>query len=93
MAMVALSSDDKKRSVIERHTETDTPLWVLLCTYFSFLILILIGHTRDFFGKIFRRKQYLHLLEHDVSPYPSVAASNIYIYRCLVYVGIGAIKQ
>lgn len=38
-----------------------------LATYYSYLFLIVIGHVRDFFGKLFFRKHYEHLRAHDVS--------------------------
>ncbi|KAI9027013.1 pyridoxal phosphate-dependent transferase [Hyaloraphidium curvatum] len=37
------------------------PLFVLVTTYLSYLVLILFGHLRDFFGKIFRAGEYAYL--------------------------------
>ncbi|CAN3361164.1 serine palmitoyltransferase 2 [Diutina catenulata] len=45
--------------------EDEPPIIVYILTYISYLILILIGHIRDFFGKIFKSKDYVHLVEHD----------------------------
>lgn len=39
---------------------------ILVTTYLGYLILIVFGHIRDFFGKIFKRQEYKHLLYHDV---------------------------
>lgn len=47
--------------------ELDPPYRVLLTTYISYIFLICIGHLRDFFGKRFRKKNYKHLTERDVS--------------------------
>jgi serine palmitoyltransferase len=46
--------------------EEEPNYWVYLITYISYLILIVIGHVRDFFGKRFHRKSYEHLMEHNV---------------------------
>jgi serine palmitoyltransferase len=35
-------------------------------SYVSYLLLIVIGHMRDFFGKRFRASSYKHLMPHDV---------------------------
>jgi hypothetical protein len=42
------------------------PLFVLVTTYLGYLVLILFGHVRDFFGKIFKRNEYAHLKEAKV---------------------------
>ncbi|EGG00177.1 uncharacterized protein MELLADRAFT_23775, partial [Melampsora larici-populina 98AG31] len=39
--------------------------WVYLSTYFSYLILILLGHIRDFFGKRFKSEAFQHLMPHN----------------------------
>ena len=39
----------------------EPPYYYLLTTYVSYLILIIFGHVRDFFGKRFRGKHYRHL--------------------------------
>ncbi|KAI9298822.1 PLP-dependent transferase [Neoconidiobolus thromboides FSU 785] len=36
----------------------DIPLFVLLTTYFSYSLLVFVGHVRDFFGKIFKSSEY-----------------------------------
>ncbi|QRW25620.1 aminotransferase class I and II protein [Rhizoctonia solani] len=44
---------------------TDPPYYVLLSTYVSYVVLIVIGHMRDWFGKRFWRESYKHLMPHD----------------------------
>lgn len=39
----------------------EPPYYYLLTTYISYLILIIFGHVRDFFGKRFRPERYKHL--------------------------------
>jgi serine palmitoyltransferase len=39
----------------------EPPYYYLLTTYISYLILIIFGHVRDFFGKRFRPVHYKHL--------------------------------
>ncbi|KAF2646407.1 serine palmitoyltransferas-like protein 2 [Massarina eburnea CBS 473.64] len=45
--------------------EDEPPYYFLLTTYISYLILIVFGHVRDFFGKRFRKAHYSHLAERD----------------------------
>lgn len=45
--------------------EDEPPLFIYISTYLSYLILIIIGHIRDFFGKIFKPENYSHLVEKD----------------------------
>lgn len=45
--------------------DDDPPYFIYIATYLSYLILIIIGHIRDFFGKIFKPKAYSHLIEVD----------------------------
>jgi serine palmitoyltransferase len=45
--------------------EDEPPYYFLLTTYISYLILIVFGHVRDFFGKRFRRQHYSHLQEKN----------------------------
>ncbi|KAI3404553.1 LCB2 [Candida oxycetoniae] len=45
--------------------DDDPPYVIYLSTYLNFLILIIIGHIRDFFGKIFKPQEYKHLVEKD----------------------------
>lgn len=41
--------------------EDEPPYYYLLTTYISYLVLIIFGHVRDFFGKRFKPDQYKHL--------------------------------
>lgn len=43
-----------------------TPYLTAITTYLGYLVLILIGHLRDFFGKRLRPKDYEHLCEQNV---------------------------
>ena len=45
--------------------EDEPPYYYLLTTYVSYLILIIFGHVRDFFGKRFRQDSYRHLSARD----------------------------
>lgn len=45
--------------------EDEPPYIIYITTYISYLLLILIGHIRDFFGKIFKPRDYAHLVEKD----------------------------
>ncbi|KAF1957995.1 serine palmitoyltransferas-like protein 2 [Byssothecium circinans] len=45
--------------------EDEPPYYFLITTYISYLILIVFGHVRDFFGKRFRKAHYSHLAERD----------------------------
>ncbi|TFK29509.1 serine palmitoyltransferase 2 [Coprinopsis marcescibilis] len=51
------------------HVEQDPPYYILLSTYVSYLILIVLGHIRDFVGKRFNAKAYYHLIpRHGYAP-------------------------
>lgn len=45
--------------------EDEPPYYFLFTTYISYLVLIVFGHVRDFFGKRFRKQHYSHLQEKD----------------------------
>lgn len=45
--------------------EQDPPYYILLSTYISYLILIVLGHIRDFLGKRFHPSFYRHLMPHN----------------------------
>jgi hypothetical protein len=53
-------------SVKPEEEHESAPLYVLVTTYLSYLVLILFGHLRDFFGKIFRAGEYAYLKMHNV---------------------------
>lgn len=45
--------------------DDEPPYAISIATYISYLILIIIGHIRDFFGKIFTPENYKDLVEKD----------------------------
>ncbi|KAG6888443.1 hypothetical protein C0995_008261 [Termitomyces sp. Mi166 len=45
--------------------DQDPPYYILLSTYISYLILIVIGHIRDFVGKRVNPKYYTHLVPRN----------------------------
>lgn len=45
--------------------DDEPPYAIYIATYISYLILIIIGHIRDFFGKIFKPHDYEDLVEKD----------------------------
>lgn len=45
--------------------DDEPPYIIYISTYISYLILIIIGHIRDFFGKIFKPQDYEDLVEKD----------------------------
>ncbi|KAF5378995.1 hypothetical protein D9757_009096 [Collybiopsis confluens] len=50
---------------IARHVDQDPPYYILLSTYISYLVLIVLGHLRDFVGKRFNSREYRHLMPRD----------------------------
>ncbi|KAF2147855.1 serine palmitoyl transferase subunit 2 [Myriangium duriaei CBS 260.36] len=61
--------------------EDSPPMYFLLTTYISYLILIIFGHVRDFFGKRFRQARYRHLSERDGWAPLNSDFDNFYIRR------------
>lgn len=59
----------------------EPPYYYLLTTYLSYLILIVFGHVRDFFGKKFRKQDYRHLQAHDGYAALNSDFDNFYIRR------------
>lgn len=49
--------------------EQDPPYYIVLSTYLSYMILISLGHVRDFFGKKLKPSAYKHLRPHKVCRY------------------------
>ncbi|CDK29188.1 unnamed protein product [Kuraishia capsulata CBS 1993] len=43
----------------------EPPYYVLIATYLNYLILIIIGHVRDYFGKIFVPEEFEAVMEKD----------------------------
>ena len=50
----------------ERDEEQQAPLHVFLSTYFGYVVLIVFGHIRDFFGRRIWPESYKHLREQNV---------------------------
>ena len=61
--------------------EDSPPYYFLLTTYISYLILIIFGHVRDFFGKRFKQEQYKHLRANDGYAPLNSDFDNFYIRR------------
>ncbi|KAK5182170.1 serine palmitoyltransferase component, partial [Cryomyces antarcticus] len=61
--------------------EDEPPYYFLLTTYISYLVLIIFGHVRDFFGKRFRQKHYKHLQAQDGYAPLNSDFDNFYVRR------------
>ena len=59
----------------------EPPYYFLITTYISYLILIIFGHVRDFFGKRFKQDHYKHLQERDGYAPLNSDFDNFYIRR------------
>lgn len=59
----------------------EPPYYFLLTTYISYLVLIVFGHVRDFFGKQFTPKYFKHLRESDGYAALNSDFDNFYIRR------------
>ena len=59
----------------------EPPYYYLLTTYFSYLILIIFGHVRDFFGKRFREENYRHLKARNGYAPLNSDFDNFYVRR------------
>ncbi|KAH8554230.1 pyridoxal phosphate-dependent transferase [Umbelopsis sp. PMI_123] len=73
----------KKYDDLEHKLEA-TPLYVLICTYLNYFLLICFGHLRDILGKTFKRHEYKHLLMNKgyaplVSDFDSFYTRRLYI--------------
>jgi serine palmitoyltransferase len=55
-------------TVVPQPVMDEPPYFYLITTYISYLIFIIFGHVRDFFGKRFKQHEYAHLREQDVKP-------------------------
>lgn len=64
--------------------EDEPPYYFLLSTYLSYLILIIFGHVRDFFGKRFRKEHYQHLSARDGYAALNSDFDNFYVRRLKV---------
>jgi serine palmitoyltransferase len=50
--------------------EPEPPYYILITTYMSYILLIVLGHIRDFLGKRFHPGSYRHLMPANVRPIP-----------------------
>ncbi|KAJ7248628.1 pyridoxal phosphate-dependent transferase [Mycena haematopus] len=48
-----------------QHVPQEPPYYIVISTYISYLILICLGHIRDFLGRRFYPKSYQHLMPRD----------------------------
>ena len=62
-----LTSQHMPGTPFQSHFDEDPPYYILLSTYLSYVVLIIIGHVRDFFGKLLYPHYYTHLTPHKVS--------------------------
>ena len=61
--------------------QDEPPYYYLLTTYFSYLILIIFGHVRDWFGMQFRPEHYRHLKSRDGYAALNNDFDNFYVRR------------
>lgn len=66
---------------LEEPVMDEPPYYYLLTTYLSYLILIVFGHVRDFFGKRFRPDHYKHLKAADGYAALNSDFDNFYVRR------------
>ena len=59
----------------------EPPYYFLLTTYISYLILIIFGHVRDFFGMRFREQNYRHLKARNGYAALNSDFDNFYVRR------------
>ncbi|KAI9890400.1 MAG: serine palmitoyltransferase component [Vezdaea aestivalis] len=59
----------------------EPPYFYLFTTYISYLILIVFGHVRDFFGKRFREQHYRHLKANNGYAPLNSDFDNFYVRR------------
>ncbi|KAF9242270.1 pyridoxal phosphate-dependent transferase [Melanogaster broomeanus] len=59
-----ISQHNPEKPVAEHEIE-EPPYYILITTYISYLILIVFGHIRDFFGKRFAKQYFTHLMPYD----------------------------
>ncbi|KAF8452379.1 pyridoxal phosphate-dependent transferase [Boletus edulis BED1] len=50
---------------VTEHEIEEPPYYILITTYISYLMLIVFGHLRDFFGKCFAKQYFTHLMPYD----------------------------
>ena len=50
---------------MEKSNKPSVPIFVVLTTYMTYLLIFFVGHVRDFFGKRFKPKDYEHLKQRN----------------------------
>lgn len=65
----------------EPHVEQEPPYYYLITTYISYLIFIVLGHVRDFFGKRFAKTRYAHLRQQNGYAPLNSDFDNFYVRR------------
>ncbi|KAF8839284.1 PLP-dependent transferase [Paxillus ammoniavirescens] len=58
-------SQHNPETPVTEHEIEEPPYYILITTYISYLILIVFGHIRDFFGKRFAKQYFTHLMPYD----------------------------
>lgn len=66
------------------HKMEAAPLYVLVCTYLNYFVLILFGHLRDILGKLFRPQAYTHLKMNQVKFF----SSSLFHHLIFFYLGL-----
>jgi serine palmitoyltransferase len=66
---------------LEEPVMDEPPYYYLLTTYISYLVLIVFGHVRDFFGKRFRADNYRHLKSANGYAALNSDFDNFYVRR------------
>ncbi|KAK6351166.1 serine palmitoyltransferase component [Orbilia javanica] len=66
---------------LEEPIEDEPPYFIMFTTYFSYLILIIFGHVRDFFGKRFRSSKYTNLKAQNGYAALNSDFDNFYVRR------------
>ncbi|KIO02522.1 hypothetical protein M404DRAFT_650481 [Pisolithus tinctorius Marx 270] len=59
-----ISQHNPDKPVAEDEIE-EPPYYILFTTYFSYLLLVVIGHLRDLLGKRFAKSSFIDLMIHD----------------------------
>jgi serine palmitoyltransferase len=59
-------SQHKPGEPLKNLEEQEPPYYIVLSTYLSYMIMIILGHVRDFTGKRLRPSAYNHLRPHQV---------------------------
>lgn len=67
--------------VFEDPVLDEPPYYYLLTTYISYLVLIIFGHVRDFFGKRFKPESYRHLTAANGYAALNSDFDNFYVRR------------